>query len=85
MRRAWFDVQEAAEILETADLVIEQAREALRLAENRYGAGALTQLDVLQSQLALTRSLLDRESAEQDYHVAYARLREALGLSPIQE
>ncbi len=83
VRRAWFDVEQAAEILQTADLVIEQASEALRLAENRYAAGALTQLEVLQSQLALTQSLLERESAAHDFHTAFARLRHATGIPPI--
>jgi outer membrane protein TolC len=84
VRRAWFNVEEAAEILETADLVIEQAEEALRLAENRYKAGGLTQLDVIQSQLELTRARLEKAQAAHDYHVARARLRWAQGWMPVE-
>lgn len=83
VRAAWFDVEEAEEILQTADLVIEQAGEALRLAENRYRAGGITQLDVLQAQLELTRARLERALAAHDYHVARARLLRAQGRSPI--
>jgi len=85
VRRSWFEVEQASDILETADRVIEQAQEAVRLAENRYSVGGLTQLDVLQSQLELTRALLEKAVAAHDFHVARAQLRRAQGLSPVEE
>jgi outer membrane protein TolC len=81
-RRAYFDYQVAEEILESATLTIEQAEEALRLANNRYGAGGATQLDVLQTQLEVTRARLVKVQADHDYHVAVSRLRRAVGMTP---
>ena len=81
-RRAYFDYEVSAEILESAAKTIEQAEEALRLANNRYGAGGATQLDVLQAQLEVTRSRLVKVQADHDYHVAVSRLRRAVGMTP---
>lgn len=81
-RRAYFDYEVASEILESAAKTIEQADEALRLANNRYGAGGATQLDVLQTQLEVTRARLVKVQADHDYHVAVSRLRRAVGMTP---
>lgn len=79
VRQAFFDYDEASEILETSQLVVKQATEALRLAQNRFNAGALTQLEVLQSRLELTRAQLVEVQALHAYNVAVARLRQAVG------
>lgn len=80
VRRAYSDWQVALEILDTSNAVIRQAEEALRLADNRYRVGAITQLDVLQSQLGLTRARLERAQASHDYNLAAARLNRAMGI-----
>lgn len=82
VRNAWNRAQEAEEILTAAELVITQAEEALRLAENRYGVGALTQLDVLSSQLEFTKAKLDRITAVHDYNVALVELERSVGRLP---
>lgn len=79
VRQSYFDYDEASEILETSQLVVKQAAEALRLAQNRFDAGALTQLDVLQSRLELTRAQLEEVQAVHSYNLAVARLRQAVG------
>lgn len=79
-RVAWYNVDVAARILEANRLVVDQAEEALRMARERYEAGVLTQTDVLQSQLGLTRARLQILQAEHDLHVAHARLLKAQGL-----
>ncbi len=79
VRQAYFDYDEASDILETSQLVVKQASEALRLAQNRFEAGALTQLEILQSRLELTRAQLEEVQSLHTYNVAVARLRQAVG------
>lgn len=82
VRQALFSVQEAREILDAADQTIEQASEAVRLAENRYRAGGATQLDVLSSQVELTRARTERITAARDYQIQLVRLHRAVGRMP---
>lgn len=55
------------------------AEEALRLANLLYEEGASTQLDVLSSQLALTRARLNYASALYEYQMARYDLRRVTG------
>lgn len=82
VRNAWNRASEAREIMEASGLVITQAEEAMRLADNRYRVGAVTQLDVLASQLDFTRARLDHITAIHDYRVALVELDQATGLIP---
>jgi outer membrane protein len=70
---------EAREVLDSQKLVVEQAEEALRLAEARHTAGTGTQLDVLSAQTALTQARTTRVQALHDYAQARSRLQRALG------
>jgi len=81
VRQALSSLQEAGELLTASRQTIEQAAEALRLAEARYHAGSATQLDVLTSQVALTQSRTDQLTANYNYLVAVANVRKAIGLS----
>lgn len=78
--RAYADWQVALEILTTADGVIQQAEEAVRLARNRFNAGAIPQVDVLQAALGLTRARLEKAQTAHDYNLAVARLNRAMGI-----
>lgn len=79
VRRALHDIQEAAELAEASVKVIDQAEESLRLANELYSAGSGTQLDVLQSQVALTESRLNQLQAYHSFKIAEASLSKALG------
>jgi outer membrane protein TolC len=79
VRRAVSDCEESSEILRTSELVIEQADEAVRLADNRFQAGVATQLDVLDAQLELTRAKLEHIVATRNYNAAAAQLKRAMG------
>ncbi len=79
VRTAWNKATEAREILDASEQVINQADEALRLAENRYSAGAITQLDVLSSQLELTQAKLEKITAERNHTIALIELQRATG------
>ncbi|OIR03632.1 outer membrane efflux protein BepC precursor [mine drainage metagenome] len=79
VRRSYSSLQEAWELVESTGKVVQQAEEALRLANVRYSAGSATQLDVLTSQVALTQARLNQLSAYYGYNVALATLRTAMG------
>jgi outer membrane protein TolC len=79
VRTAHSKFVEADEILESQIKVVEQAEEALRLAQARAEAGAATQLDVLAAQRALTDARTTQIEALHEYVVARARLERAIG------
>ena len=81
VRGAYSNFIEAKEVLESQKKVVEQAEEALRLANARADAGTGTQLDVLSAQTALTEARSTQVQALHDYAVARARLERAIGNS----
>lgn len=81
VRRAFSTWQEATELVDASGRVVEQAEEAVRLANARYNAGTGTQLDVLQAQVELTTARTNQVQAFYNYNVAVATLREAMGLN----
>lgn len=83
VRRAHSSFTEAWDLVSASGKVVEQAEEALRLANVRYSAGTATQLDVLTSQVELTRARLNQLQAFYRYHVALATLRKAMGLADV--
>jgi outer membrane protein TolC len=81
VRSAYSAFVEAREVLDSQEKVIEQAEEALRLANARSEAGTGTQLDLLSAQTALTESRSTCVLVLHDYNVALSRLRRAAGLT----
>lgn len=81
VRRAHSQWQEATELAEASQKVVEQASEAVRLANARYSAGSSTQLDVLQAQVDLTTARTNQIQAFYTYDVSVAALRKAMGLA----
>ena len=79
VRRAHSQWQEATELAEASQKVVEQATEAVRLANARYNAGTSTQLDVLAAQVDLTTARTNQILAFFNYNVAVASLRKATG------
>jgi outer membrane protein TolC len=79
VRQAHSSLVEAWELVQASGKTVEQAQEALRLANVRYGAGTATQLDVLTSQVALTEARLNQLQAYYGYNVAMAAMRQAIG------
>jgi outer membrane protein TolC len=79
VRQAYSDFLQSEQLVSAAVKVSEQAEEALRLAEARYAAGDGTQLDVLQTRVALTQARTNQLEANYSYNVASAKLRQAIG------
>ncbi len=74
VRQAYFAWVEARELILSQRKNVEQATEALRLANSRFDVGAATQLDVLQANVALTDARTNELEARFDYNLAIARL-----------
>ena len=83
VRRALSSLSEATELVEAAKKVVEQANEALRLANARYGAGTATQLELLAAQVALTQARNNELEASYSYNVSAADLLRAMGLGDV--
>jgi outer membrane protein TolC len=81
VRQAYSSLVEAWELVQASAKTIDEAQEALRLANVRYGVGTATQLDVLTSQVALTEARINELQADYGYNVALATLRQAMGLA----
>ncbi len=79
VRRAFSQWQQATELADASQKVVEQAEEAVRLANARYNAGTATQLDVLSAQVDLTTARTNQLQAYYGYNVAVASLRKAMG------
>ncbi|MBX7137966.1 MAG: TolC family protein [Oligoflexia bacterium] len=79
VRRAYSSLTEAKELVVASQKVVEQARESLRLAKARFDVGAATQLDVLNTQVALVDARTNEVQALSDCAVALARLERATG------
>jgi outer membrane protein len=84
VRKAYYDQQEAKAIYEVSAQIIAQAREALVLGQNRYKAGKGTQLEVLESQLQLTRAQLEQSTARRDLELASVQMKRAIGVKIIE-
>jgi len=80
VRNAYYNQQEAKSIYKASALAIEQAREALQLAQNRYKAGKGTQLEVLESRLQLTQAQLEQFKARHDIEIAEVEMKRATGV-----
>jgi outer membrane protein TolC len=80
VRRTISTLQQASELAGASQRVVEQAEEAVRLANARFSAGTATQLDVLTSQVDLTTARLNQLQAFYSYNVAAAQVRRAMGL-----
>ncbi len=79
VRSALSSLQEAAELSDATRQSVGEAEEAVRLADARYSAGTITQLDVLSARNALTQARLNQLQANYQYNVAVASVRRSIG------
>ncbi|MEO6742552.1 MAG: TolC family protein [Chthoniobacteraceae bacterium] len=85
VQQAYAQAKVAREVIDSQTKVVEQANEALRLAKERLNAGAGTQLDVLNAQVALTTARSTQKQALADYNVALAEYDRATGAEVISD
>ncbi|MDR7426207.1 MAG: TolC family protein [Armatimonadota bacterium] len=83
VRQGVLNLGAAAEEVSTARAAIEQAREALRIAQVRFREGVGTNLEVISAQAALAQAEGARVQALFSYNTARAQLERAVG-GPVQ-
>lgn len=79
VRTDWSHLLRAKAILAALVDNISKAEEALRLADVRYDAGTVTQLDVLSAQTSLTETRAQYVQALRDYSVSRSKLERSVG------
>jgi outer membrane protein TolC len=79
VRTALLNLREAEERRQTTAANVEQAQEALRIAQVRYRAGVGTNVEVTDAQVALIEAQTNQVNAEYDSLDAQAQLERALG------
>ncbi|MDB6156179.1 MAG: Type secretion outer membrane protein TolC family [Chthoniobacteraceae bacterium] len=83
VQQAYANLQQASETIQSQQKGVEQAVESLRLATERFSAGAGTQLDVLNARVALTRAQTTELQARSDYNTALAEFDRATATTTI--
>jgi outer membrane protein len=81
VRQALENLSAEAGKIQTAEIQVRQAKEALRLGAIRYEAGVITNLDLLDSQTRLSEARLAYISAEYGYIISRYALDRATGAS----
>lgn len=79
VRQAYLDTAAAAQRAAAARDAVEQARESLRIIQNRYGAGLTTVTELLRAQAAQLDARTAYLSALYDWQVARAQLERSAG------
>ncbi len=72
VQQAFSNLQQGRELIQSQEKNVEQANEALRLASARLGAGAGTQLEVLDARVQLTTAQSTQLQALYTYNTAVA-------------
>ncbi|MEM1172594.1 MAG: TolC family protein, partial [Cyanobacteria bacterium P01_H01_bin.35] len=82
VEEAFFGLEASFENISTAELGVEQAKEALRLARLRFQAGVGTQLEVIQQETDLTRAEDNLLTAIIDYNRSLSELQRSVSNLP---
>jgi outer membrane protein len=81
VRQAVLNLNQARETLLSQERNVEQAREAVRIAELNYAEGLATNLDVSTAQVALSQARTNFSQALYDCVISQAQLEKAVGRS----
>ena len=84
IRQNYLSMQEAEKRIGTSQVAVSKAEEDFKIAQVRYSAGVGTNLDVIDSQVALTQARTNYVQALYDYNTNKAKLEKAMGV-PVQE
>ena len=77
VRAAFFGFQESKELLNAQEETVQQAEESLRIANLRYENGMITNVELMDTELAFTQAQTSRFNALHDYAIAVAKLEKA--------
>ena len=84
VRQAYYDQDASRQQVEVARTAIAQARESLRIDQDRYDGGLLTITDLLGAEEAARRAQADYWQAVYQFHISYANLELACGTLSLQ-
>lgn len=84
VRQAYYDQDASRQQVDVARAAIAQARESLRIDQNRYDGGLFTITDLLSAEEAARRTQVDYWQAIYSYRVSYANLELACGTLNLQ-
>lgn len=84
VRRAYYDVDTSRQQVDVARVAISQARESLRINQDRYDNGLTTITDLLGAEETARRSQADYWEAVYRFHTSYASLELAIGTLDVQ-
>ncbi|HML89513.1 MAG TPA: TolC family protein [Methylomusa anaerophila] len=79
VREAYLNMLEAEKRIDTSSVAVTKAEEDFKIAQVRYSAGVGTNLDVIDSQVALTNAKTNYVQALYDYNSNRAKLEKAIG------
>src|SRR3984893_12255019 len=83
IQQAFSNLIQNRELIQSTEKTVEQAQEAVRLAQARLGAGAGTQLDVLNAQVQLTTAQSTRLQALFGYNSTVAEFDRVTGAASV--
>jgi len=77
VRSAYLSFGEAKDLLNVQEETVQQAEESLRIANLRYKNGLITNVELTDTELALTQAQTNYSNALNDYIIALAKLEKA--------
>jgi outer membrane protein TolC len=80
VKAAHLALEEAEELIQSQRKNVEEAEEAHRIAENQFGNGLLSNVEYLDTQIALSQAKANYIKALGDFNTARAELERALGI-----
>jgi outer membrane protein TolC len=83
VRQYYLSMREAEKRIDTSYVAVSKAEEDYKIAQVRYSAGVGTNLDVMDSQVALTTAQNNYAQALYDYNANRAQLEKAMGMTVI--
>ena len=85
VRQAYLNMNEADKRISATYVAVEKAEEDFKIGGVRYGAGVGTNLDVIDTQVALTQAKNNYIQAMYDYNTSKANLDKAMGMTVLGE
>ncbi|MGQ9607743.1 MAG: TolC family protein [bacterium] len=85
VRAAYSKFQEAKELLKAQEETVQQAQESLRIANIMYKNGMITNVELMDAELAFIQAQTNYSNALNDYVVAIASLEKAIGSKLIKD
>jgi len=83
VRQYYLSMREAEKRISTSYVALSKAEEDYKIAQVRYSAGVGTNLDVMDSQVALTTAQNNYAQALYDYNANRAQLEKAMGIEVV--